>query len=61
MTNEKKVIITNLLDDINKIVNSTIWCFTEPHYILGKKNLVLLLLTIDEKIRIIKKILKEGI
>lgn len=59
MNKNHKTIIIHLLDEINEIVNSTIMCFTTPHYILGKKDLVLSLLTIEGKIKEIKFLLKE--
>lgn len=61
MSNNQKATMILLLDDINEIVNSTIMCFTNPHYILGKKELVLSLLTIETKINKIKFLLRERI
>ena len=61
MSTQEEILINVLLDNINKIVDSTIMCFTDPHYILGKKDIVLSLLSVDDKIKLIKKILKEGI
>lgn len=57
MSNNQKATMILLLDDINEIVNATIMCFTNPHYILGKKELVLSLLTIETKINKIKILL----
>ena len=39
-----------LLDDINEIVNSALWYFTDPHFILDRKELIYSLLSVDERI-----------
>lgn len=48
-----------LLDDINEIVNSALWYFTDPHFILDRKELIYSLLSVDERINDIKDLLQE--
>lgn len=48
-----------LLDEINEIVNSALWYFTDPHFILDRKKLIYSLLSVDKRINNIKNLLKE--
>ena len=60
MNNNKIQRMIVILDNIDAITNSTIMCFTNPYYMLGKKEIVLSLLTVESKINEIKNLLKEG-